>query len=270
MKKRLALIAALALCFLLCLSEAALADLNLAGVRAIPNQKLSFRTGPNTAFAELDTLSQDTPIVALELEEGNGVTWVLVEFEYYGSRMRAYTGLKRMSLTGYIPYADHYNLSRRLVLDGQVYTAPDLNATVRDVLPAGTSVTFLGFEGAYCFIEYRWGGELDRGYVRQEDFWVDQYEFAEYFPENPGDAVYAVSTYSPVYAEPSERSEIIAWAPFDASAAILFDEWLYSSPDDWIPLYYGGLRGYGRHDDFCDLRFPDPATAHDFISNGGW
>ena len=267
MKRRLLCAAAILLALLL--SGSALAELNLAGVRAVPNQKLSFRTGPSTSYGEIDTLPQSTPIVALELEDGNGVTWVLLEFEYYGSRMRAYTGLKRMSLTGYVPYARHDALSRRLVSDADVYAAPDMNASVRASLSSGSTVTFLGFEGAYCFIEYRIGSELNRGYVREEAFWVDQYEFAEYFPENDGDTYYAVSAYSPVYASASERSQVIAWAPFDASVTVLFDEF-DTAPDGWISLYYGGLHGYGRYEDFCDLRFPSPEYAQEFFSSGGW
>ena len=264
MKKRVAVVAALALALLLLLDAAALADLNLAGVRAIPNQKLSFRTGPNTAYGELYTVSQDTPIVALELENGNGVTWVLVEFEYMGSRVRAYTGLKRMSLTGYVPYASHDALSRHLVSDAEVYAAPDMQATVRAWLPAGMSVTFLGFEGNYCFIEYTYAGELNRGYIREENFWIDQYEYAEDFPEKESDTFYAISTYSPLYARPDLNSEVLAWAPFDASATYLFYE---DAPGPWFPLYYGGLHGYGYYMDFCDLRFPDPDTAHEFVKD---
>ncbi len=268
MKKRIVIAAALCLVLLLSLNTAALADLNLAGVRAVPNQKIALRTGPSTAYGEMDTMAQSTSVVALELEEGNGVTWVLIELEMYGSRVRAYTGLKRLSLTGPLPYANHDRLSRRLVSEGTVFTAPDLNATVRATLPAGTSVTFLGFEGEYCFIEYSRNGELNRGYVRQEDFWVDQYEFAEYFPENDGETFYAISNYSPLYAQPNDQSEILAWAPFDASATCLSSEQDYL-PRGWYSLYYGGLHGYGYYMDFCDLRFPDPETAHAF-AEGDW
>lgn len=270
MKRRLLVTVALVLLALLCLSGTALADLNLAGVRATPNQKLSFRTGPNTAYGELYTLGQSTPIVALELEEGNGVTWVLVEFEYEGSRVRAYTGLKRMSLSGYVPYAQHDSLNRRLQMTADVYAAPDMNATVRARLSEGSTVTFLGFEGEYCFIEYRAGGELNRGYVREESFWIDQYEFAEYFPENDAGTYYAVCQYSPVYAQPSERSQILFYAPFDASVTVLYDDF-GSYNDGWIPLYYGGLKGYGRYEDFCDLRFPSPEDARAFYNAfGSW
>ncbi|MBQ8954150.1 MAG: hypothetical protein IJ048_08545 [Clostridia bacterium] len=264
MKKAFAKKAMLALLALALLSASAWAEPNLAGVRAIPNQKLSFRTGPSTAYGEIDTLPQSTPIVAIELEEGNGVTWVLVEFEYYGSRMRAYTGLKRMALTGYIPYASHDWLSRTLLFDSAVYAAPDLNAAQRAELRAGTTVTFLGFEGSYCFIEYRAGGELNRGYVREEDFMVDLGEFAEDFPDNDGDTFYSINAYSPMYASPSERSEVLFDVPFDASVTVLFSEF-DSTPSDWLSIYYGGLHGYGRYDDFCDLRFSSPEQAHEIL-----
>ena len=54
MKKRVAVVAALALALLLLLDAAALADLNLAGVRAIPNQKLSFRTAKVLACKKVE------------------------------------------------------------------------------------------------------------------------------------------------------------------------------------------------------------------------
>ena len=113
-----------------------------ASVPATPNQKLAFRTGPNTKYVELYSLPQSTSIRAIEYEEGNGVTWVLVEFEYAGSRVRAYTGLKRMSLSGYVPYAQHDSLNRRLQMTADVYAAPDMNATVRARLSEGSTVTW--------------------------------------------------------------------------------------------------------------------------------
>ena len=202
-----------ALLLLALVSVSACAAPNLAGVRAVPNQKLSLRTGPNTAYGEIDTVPQTTPIVAIELEEGNGVTWVLVEFEYFGSRMRVYTGLKRMALTGSIPYASHDRLPRTLLSDSAVYAAPDLHAAERATLKAGTTVTFLGFEGSYCLIEYRAGGELNRGYVREENFMVDLGEFAEYFPDNDGDTYYSINAYSPMYAAPASGARCCSAFP---------------------------------------------------------
>ncbi len=264
MKRCIVLRAAALLLMLALMMPAAFAGVNIAGVRAVPNQKLAFRTGPNTAYGELYTLPQDTAINALELEDGNGVTWVLVDFEYNGSRVRAYTGLKRMSLSGYVPYARHDHLSRRLQSAGDVYAAPDMHSALRATLSAGTVVDFLGFEGDYCFIEYNSYGELNRGYVRQEAFWIDQYEYAEYFPDNDTFTFYAVDYYSSMYAQPSTNSQLLFSIPFDNSVTIDYNEML-SAPDGWLPIYYGGLRGYGQYNDFCDLRFSTPEQAREFM-----
>ena len=39
------------------------------------------------------------------------------------------------------------------------------------------------------------------------------------------------------------------------------------TPDGWLPIYYGGLHGYGRYDEFCDLRFATPEQARAFLSD---
>lgn len=266
--KHAILLKSLALALLIALvGLMALAEPNLNGVRAAANQPLAFRTGPNTAYGELYTLPQDTPIVAIELEEGNGVIWALVEFQHAGRRVRAYTGLKRLNLMDSVPYAEHERLKRSLVSGSTVYAAPDLNAEVRCTLPEGYEVVFLGFDGAYCFIEYSVSGALDRGYVREEAFMVDLGEFAEPFPDNPGDSWYAISASAPMYERPG-GGELLFDIPFDASVTILFDEY-YSAPDGWISLYYGGLHGYGRYDDFCDLRFDSPEQAREILGDWG-
>ena len=266
-KARKAIILAVALLIaLLACGNAAVAEINLVGVRAVSDRELTFLTGPAADCGKICALPQGSPFVALELENGNGVIWVLAEFEYNGGRVRGYTELQRLSLNGYVPYAAHDRLDRRLVNDGAAYAAPDLNAMVRASLRAGTSVTFLGFEGAYCLIEYRENGELNRGYVREESFWVDMGDFAEDFPENDSDTLYAVCASSPIFAEPDVASEVLVYAPFDASATILYSEF-DTTPDDWYSLYYGGMHGYGRYMDFCDLRFPDPESAHSFLAD---
>lgn len=126
----------------------------LAAVRAIPNQKLAFRTGPNTKYVELYTLPQNTDITAIEYEEGNGVTWVLVEFFYQGSRVRAYTGLKRMSVQGNIPWANHAWTNVIVNTAGQVASAPSTNAAYRGKVGVGESVTLLRYDGDYAYIEF--------------------------------------------------------------------------------------------------------------------
>ena len=245
---------------LLLLSFSAFAELNLDGVRAVPNQKLAFRTGPNTAFGELYTLPESTDIVALEIEYGNDVPWVLVEYQYNGKRVRAYTGLKRMDLTGYVPNANHERLARRLVNQGTVYAAPDLHAEIRATLSAGTTVTFLGYEGAFCFIEYTAYGEQNRGYVREEDFMVDLGETVEDFPKNDQDTFYVIEEYAYLYESPSQTSAILRTMRFDESVTVL-DSCFDAAPDDWIEIYYGGLKGYTLLRDVCDLRFASPEQA---------
>ena len=136
-----------------------------ASVSATPNQKLAFRTGPNTKYAELYSLPQSTAIRAIEYEEGNGVTWVLVEYTYKGSRCRAYTGLKRMTVHGTIPWADHIGTDAYLTAGADVYAAPSYDAAYRSYVARGTRVTLLRYEGGYAFIEFSDGGTPSRGYV---------------------------------------------------------------------------------------------------------
>ena len=157
---------ALVLCVLLSVSA-------LAAVRAVPNQKLAFRTGPNTKYVELYTLPQSTDITAIEYEEGNGVTWVLVEFTYQGERVRAYTGLKRMSVQGNIAWATHLWSTVNVNTTGQVYAAPSGNAAYRGRVDAGESVTLLRYDGAYAFIEFydAANGATSRGWI--PDWMVD-------------------------------------------------------------------------------------------------
>ena len=243
----------------------ALAELNLAGVRATPIQNLALRTGPGAQYGELYMMPSSTAITVLELEEGNGVTWALMEFMKDGKRVRAYTGLKRMTLAGSVPYARHAHLSRRLVNSVDVYDAPDYSAGVRGWLSKGTTVDFLGFEGDFCFIEWTSGGTPNRGYIYSYGFWVDQYSYAEYFPLTNDDTWYAVDWICPMYSEPSDRSGVLFNIPFDACVTVNYDE-LISAPDGWIPLYYGGLKGYGRDDQFCDLRFDSPESAKQFMN----
>jgi len=137
------------------------------GVSATPNQKLAFRTGPNTAYPDLFTLPQNTEITAYEYEEGNGVTWVLVEFEYEGRPCRAYTGLKRMDVHGSIPWANHEWIYAETKFDCKILSAPFDNAVFRSYIYAGTPVSILTFESGYAYIEYYDYslGMNSRGYV---------------------------------------------------------------------------------------------------------
>ena len=137
------------------------------GISATPNQKLFFRTGPNTAYPEMFSKPENTRLIAYEYEEGNGVVWVLVEFEHQGMRCRGYTGLKRMTVHGTIPWANHLNYSARTYRSSTVYAAPASNAYFRGNIGAYEWVSVLDYENGYAYIEYYDGdkGTYSRGYV---------------------------------------------------------------------------------------------------------
>ena len=139
----------------------------LAGVSATPNQDLALRTGPNTRYVWLDIMPQSTRIVAYEYEEGNDVTWVLVEYENGGKLYRGYTGLKRMTVNGRIPWADHLWQSATVSEDCPVYSAPSERGAWRAKLAEDDTVTVLGYENGYAYIEFydRANRTDSRGYV---------------------------------------------------------------------------------------------------------
>ncbi|MBQ6595165.1 MAG: hypothetical protein IJH78_05835 [Clostridia bacterium] len=138
-----------------------------AGCPAVPNQQLALRTGPSTAYAELGSMPQNTQITAFEYEEGNDVTWVLVEYTKNGQVCRGYTGLKRMTVYGSIPWARHMDQRAWLRSGCTVYAAPSSYAAYRTALGPGTAVTVLGWENGYANIEFfdLAQNALNRGYV---------------------------------------------------------------------------------------------------------
>jgi len=138
----------------------------LAAAPATPNQRLSFRTGPGTKYVEWYTLPQNTEITAIEYESSS-VTWVLVEFMYNGERVQAYTGLKRMTVHGDIPWADHLYQPVSCIAESLIYAAPTGDAAVRGALAFSDSATLLRTEGSYAFIEYTdaVSGMPSRGWV---------------------------------------------------------------------------------------------------------
>lgn len=139
----------------------------MAGVSASPKQDLALRTGPNTRYVWLDMMPQSTRIIAYEYEEGNDVTWVLVEYESDGKLYRGYTGLKRMTVNGNIPWADHLWQSASLTEDCSVYAAPSERGAWRAKLSEDDAVTLLGYENGYAYIEFydQANGADSRGYI---------------------------------------------------------------------------------------------------------
>lgn len=162
------LTAALMMLALLCAALAAPAS---AGVSAQPIDRLTFRTGPNTRYTELFTLPESTEITALAYAEGNGVTWVQVEFIYDDAYFRAYTGLKRMRVNGSIPWESFMNWSEFPFAPCTVYSAPCTGAAIYGRLASRELVTYLSTDGDYDYIEYYDAeqGAPCRGYIETDN-----------------------------------------------------------------------------------------------------
>ena len=139
----------------------------LASVAATPNQQLSLRSGPNTAYTSLGTMPRSTPIRAIEYESGNGVTWVLIEYTRNGRVCRGYTGLKRMTVHGDIPWAEHDHFRMYADCGLMALSAPSANAEDRGRINGGAAVDFLCYDGKYAYIEFNDHdtGTPVRGYV---------------------------------------------------------------------------------------------------------
>ncbi len=160
MKKRLA-------CLLLILAVCLPSLAALADVSATPNQRLFFRTGPNTKFVGIGHMPETTALTAIEYESGNGVTWVLVEYERDGKLERAYTGLKRMTVNGDIPWADHLDIEATVTSACSVYGGPGTWYMLRSGLRYGDTVTLLRFDDGFAYVEFddADAGEPSRGWI---------------------------------------------------------------------------------------------------------
>ena len=195
MKKRIAIVLLLAL--LCCaLSATALA------ASVTPNQRMSFRSGPNTRYTDLYTLPQNTRIVAFETEYGNEIQWVLLEFLYNGRVERAYTGLWRLDVCGYIPYANLAYQSASVRNSATVYAAPTANAAVRGRVGASEMVTYLSSECGYDYIEFYDSTNAcpSRGYILSDDLYY------------AGDTAAFMTDCSTVFASPYYfKSGRIGW-----------------------------------------------------------
>lgn len=262
-------LAAALLALTLALSVPALASYSLGGQIATLTQEPVFRAGPGKAYPEVTKPDADATVVAIELEKTYGEAWTLCEFQADGSRVRAYTELDRISLWDDVSVASYEPLPRRLVYDGTLFAAPDLNARALAELSQGETVLFLRFEGDYCLVECELDGQPVRGYLREENFMPDLGEFEEEFPENNGMTLYVIKPTALLYADADEDSEALFEMPFDASVTLIFDDIYDRTPENWIPIYYGGLFGWGRYKDFSDLRFESPEGARKTLTMMG-
>lgn len=242
--------------FLLLMTACATAWAINDGCPAHLNRDISFRTGPGSAYTETCYLSAGDALTAIETEPGDGDTWALCHFENGNVPMRGYVPLSALNLdeNRTLGQAELYSLQRSVVNGyyGEIYLAPDdiYASNLRATVSGGDALTFLRFEGRFCMVEYMQGSLKERGYIPEDAFWVDEYEFGEWFPDNEYFSIYAVE-------QPSAR---MCATPNGATIMnIDFDRMVipdYSSitSDGWMRIYCAGRWGYGRTEDFNDLR----------------
>ena len=237
------------LCLVLCLAVL-LPACALASVSATPNQQLAFRTGPNTKYDWLFHMPQDTQLTAIEYEQGNGVTWVLVEFWRDGKLERGYTGLKRMTVNGDIPWADHLWEDVTVIADGVVYSGPGYEYASHASVAAGDGASVLRYENGFAFIEfydYNHDGE-SRGWVTIDRLFEPQeFDWNSGVPYAPDDMWYSGGTLVyvsangsvPLYETPYAGTQVLCWVP---AGSVM--ESYYTTGSGHLYVYYDGYYGY--------------------------
>lgn len=158
----------------LCLAATAMADIGVAGVlqgsgvpnyvlqpiAATLNQKMSTRSGPSTGYTELGTFQQSTAIVVFEQEMGSGVPWGMVEFQYKGTLMRAYTGMKRIDALGNVPWGNTTATDAITAYDVVPHYGPgDAYAPCSKTLPAGSLIQAFHEESGYVMADFYLPGD---------------------------------------------------------------------------------------------------------------
>lgn len=140
----------------------------LAPIPATLNQKMATRTGPSTAYTEdHGTLSADTFIVVYQQEMGSGVPWVMVEFERSGLPVRAYTGLKRVDVSGEIPWATQKPTLATVRQETAAHFGPGTRyMPASSTVAGGTPVEVYCEENGWALIDYQYN------YERRIRVWV--------------------------------------------------------------------------------------------------
>lgn len=230
--------------FALCLVAMLFTTAAIADVSAIATDTLFFRTGPNTKYAGDFSAPQSTHIVAIERDEGNGTTWVLVEFMLDGELQRAYTGLKRMNVLGTLPWASYIGYASTAVIGDTVYAGPGSYYKVRGRLGDGEKVILLNYDGDYAYVEFYDAASkaLSRGYV--ESWLLDSttyYDGSAMFC--PGATINSACT---VYSRPGSGSsmgkvgvnEVVSYIGYQSGYALIefYSSASHGGRQGWIPM----------------------------------
>ena len=131
--------------------------------------RISTRSGPSTGYNGLGDYFDgggETVRVLSRVHDGS-VWWLQIEFEYNGSVVRCYTGLKRVDVDiSRVPDEEPYFFGIGTVTDGYAaWYGPGTYYKLqpeRLVPPVGTTGYVIGEENGWYCLEYDRGGEMSR------------------------------------------------------------------------------------------------------------
>lgn len=138
-----------------------------AGIPAVLTMKMATRLGPGTAYSEeLGTMPQSTEITVFEQVMTNGVSWVMVEYEYKGNLYRAYTGMKRVSASEAVPWGNTEPAQAETLGKTQAYYGPGYHYALHEpTVPAHTSLDVYEVENGFLLCDFTQGDQLTRAYL---------------------------------------------------------------------------------------------------------
>ena len=137
--------------------------------------RISTRSGPSTGYNGLgDYFNGGGEIVrVLSRVHDGSIWWLLIEFEYNGSIVRCYTGLKRIDINiSRVPDEKSYYFGVGTVTDDSAaWYGPGTyykQQPERLVPPAGTTGSVIGGENGWYCLEYNRGDEMCRVWLPAE------------------------------------------------------------------------------------------------------
>lgn len=141
---------------------------------AVPNQRISTRSGPGLNYVNVSTYPQSIePVAYYQTFEKYSVYWAYIEFSYKNSLYRLYTPTKRLTLYGDLPTYKESSFSATILTDLSVYYGPGYNyaRSEYEAVSGGTTVKGFFTENGWLLFDYTLSnGTLHRGWAPPE-FW---------------------------------------------------------------------------------------------------
>ena len=197
--------------------------------------RLATREGPTTEYAEPGSFFKkgETVEVLSITYDVNSVPWVQVEFSYRGSRMRAYTGLKRVDINPALLPLDEENVYAHITSSTRCYRGPGEGYARYDfTVPKGTAGHVRNVENGYCQFIYTRNDLLRLVWVPEEYVYSSRtnlpsptsYIVPTQPPHSQGElpaAAYVVWTCQP-YAGPGTQYAQFQYLVYSGTRGILY------------------------------------------------